>query len=150
MDAVADKALIFNERVSGEGNRALYRALILLNSQPDDIIAPLPTGVAPEAEILRRLHEVYPVKAGYLGTAKLGALVTLSADVAAKRGVTDFSGLALLALLHFMLGANAHADPMLPWIGEALGGTPGTTARLHASAKAFLAEIVSNTPTAHV
>jgi hypothetical protein len=150
MDTLADLALAYQKRVSGEDNRALYRALFVLDADLDRFVAPLVTGLHPEAEILRRLEEAHPVKAEYLGTHTLRVLISRSSAVAARIGLTDFPGRALLALLHFMLGAHAHADPMLPWISQALNGAPDASQRLQTRAAAFLADILSKAPRTNV
>lgn len=146
MRDVADLALKHQKRVAGPQNARMIKALLALHKDADRVVDPA-FGGAPDLKVPARIADVFPHKVRAIGQDRFTALVAHSHAVAQANGFTSPEGQTLMGVLHFMLGAGAHADPFHGWFSSALSDTVGQPERhrittLHAKAVELLDRIV--------
>jgi hypothetical protein len=71
--------------------------------------------------MIRRMHEVHPEKADYVGQLALRKLVSRAIEEARRLSVSTDAGVCLLLGLMFMVGHGCVNDPVYPWIASTLG-----------------------------
>jgi hypothetical protein len=103
------------ERIAGEDNVNLVRALMHIRTLGYDAIAANP----PEA-LRELLWPRFPEKVAALGEAGLNRLVASLRQRCAAYGPTSAPLLSTLGLAACFLGVGLDADPMFPWAGAIL------------------------------
>jgi hypothetical protein len=120
-------AVEYTRSVLGEKREHLHAALTRLSRQGlRDFLRYRPF---PES-VVEQLHIVFPEKCANVGAETLQALVELAAAMAQKHGIATEPGIALFAILIFLLGHHVDVDPTVPWVEAALKATEEPLNRL--------------------
>lgn len=94
------------------------------DSDPQTIREPLErwASAPPSADVNSTFAALAPRRLAYIGTAAASELLhRAAATVTRLHGADDPHTAAAIAVLFFCFGAGCEQDPLLPWIGDALG-----------------------------
>lgn len=139
---LAHAALAHQERIAGQGNRAMNRAFLSLArlfgalSGPD--VAP-GFSMGPSAG----LANLHPERVEAFGPEAMTRLDNEAIARAAAYGFVGSNGPALIGVSMFFIGWNPEEEPFTPWAGETLTGLTyadgaARQAAFHAAAAEFL------------
>ncbi len=143
-----EDVLQYCERVNGLQNGHALAALRRLRDVPYEALAS--SGNFHERTLLL-FRGCFPEKYQYAGEAALRQFATGAARKAEEYGVGSDAGRQLMALLLFLFGHGAFADPAYRWMAEtmrdaALPGPEQRVRELHRKARLYLAAALKNHP----
>lgn len=147
MAALQSKALEYVQKIAGPGGENVKRALTRLGNEKPEGFAR--AGVSQfDTYMLRRLTALYPEKAAAAGEGPLRAIIQGAVEAARKYGLTNESGVTLLVVLMFLLGAGFDTDPQYGWAAAVLNDTKPADAavkarKLHEAASGYLGRFSS-------
>jgi hypothetical protein len=116
--ALKEAAAAYIERVMGPEREHAIAALGRLARFSPDMWQRLSGPF--DARLGQLLCAAFPEKFQYAGAAAVRALIPRAADVASRAGVKLEMAVVLLAMLMFIFGQGAPADPMYAWISAGL------------------------------
>ena len=110
---LADEAMNYLERVFGEDNRALKRAVLTLRKEMKPIVASVPPSGF-RAYAVSALRHLFPAKFEVHGESGISALVEDAMHRAQALQITDPKAQLLCAIVMCFLGSGLEKDPQLP------------------------------------
>lgn len=139
------EVMAYRQQVAGPDDDWTIAALRRLES-----FAAHPVALRPGhhvADLQVQLAQIYPEKAGYIGTEAMHMLIQSGAGLASHHGFSSVQEVALLIILMFSFGHGCTADPLYPWIATTLSDarlpTPAArAARLEKKARTWLAHVL--------
>jgi hypothetical protein len=114
-----EQAVNFYDTVLGPDYQYEHAAIRRLRAEDFEGF-PEQDATAFRAELLRRLGDIYPEKASYVGTAPLGTLLDQATQLAHYYSMGTSLGVALVMAMEFALGYRCDIDPQFPWIARDL------------------------------
>lgn len=103
----------------GDDGRYMARALIRARQYRLDN-APVSDGDELKSDILSVLETFCPQKFAVQGVEPMRALIDLAFESAEEHAIESNQGVAVYAILMFMLGCGFHHDPAYPWASRVL------------------------------
>jgi hypothetical protein len=119
LDLLYDKAADFVERVAGDRNEHVFKAMRRILQEP---IAPPPLTDLPEfyGYIVGWLGKLFPEKHLYIGELSTRRLTHRGLGAARSYGLTSGRGVTIYIGLMFMLGSGFDTDPQYSWAATVL------------------------------
>ena len=139
LDKLHDVAMQYLDRIAGENNELLVKALIRVRDFDPSKAESIPAAEL-EPGLVAMLSPLYPQKAQEQGEAGMRAVARHGVELAGQYGAGGNQAACLFAGLAFMLGWGFDHDPQFPWVCEALGedGKKGDLGLLHRGAMTYL------------
>jgi len=115
MDAFAEEALAYFDRIAGQDHVHINRALVRLHGEAQRIVAQFPVPDF-EGRMHAELHNLYPQKYEAVRGAGIAALIRAGGELASGNGLSGQHGRAICTVLMFFLGTGFDTDPLEEWV----------------------------------
>jgi hypothetical protein len=122
-DRLYDELLAYRAEVVGPDS--VFEKAALRRVNPELFQSLLSPKAVSDGRVVLTLHDIYPQKAARAGQRAMETFVARGSMLAKSNAIAGGLGSSIVIILMYLFGHGCAADPLLPWIGQALRNCAG-------------------------